>query len=128
MYTCVGLCTSCFPSFLFQCDIRFNGNTKYPTPSGRATDNKIGKGGNGFVFIMFHERKQYAVKKVLFKFYMSLIVLAFLLCLQTVYRPNEVNVHAALKHENILPLLAVLMGDRHERHSSLLPFHAKNGL
>ncbi|XP_065897065.1 serine/threonine-protein kinase pakF-like isoform X3 [Dysidea avara] len=84
---------------IFTCDIRFNGNTKYPTPSGRATDNKIGKGGNGFVFIMFHERKQYAVKK-------------------TVYRPNEVNVHAALKHENILPLLAVLMGDRHERHSS----------
>ena len=59
-----------FP-FLFQCDIRFNGNTKYPTPSGRATDNKIGKGGNGFVFIMFHERKQYAVKKVFFKFCMS---------------------------------------------------------
>ena len=26
--------------------------------------NKIGKGGNGFVFTMYHERKQFAVKKV----------------------------------------------------------------
>ena len=42
----------------------------------------------------------------------------FFCCVQTVYRPNEVNVHAALKHENVLPLLAVLMGERHERHSS----------
>ena len=29
------------------------------------------------------------------------------------YRPNEVNVHSALKHKNILPLLAVLMGEQH---------------
>ena len=27
------------------------------------------------------------------------------------------NVHSALKHENILPLLAVLMGGKHEHHS-----------
>ena len=33
------------------------------------------------------------------------------------YRPNEINVHAALKHENILPLVAVLMGEKYERHS-----------
>ena len=33
------------------------------------------------------------------------------------YRPNEINVHSALKHENILPLVAVLMGEKHERHS-----------
>ena len=33
-------------------------------PNGRAVSNKIGKGGNGFVFTMYHERKQYAVKKV----------------------------------------------------------------
>ena len=26
--------------------------------------SKIGKGGNGFVFTMYHDRKQYAVKKV----------------------------------------------------------------
>ena len=37
---------------------------------------------------------------------------------QTVYRANEVNVHAALRHENILPLVAVLMGERHEHHKS----------
>ena len=37
--------------------------------------------------------------------------------LQTVYRSNEVNVHSALNHKNILPLLAVVMGERHERHS-----------
>jgi len=28
-----------------------------------------------------------------------------------------VNVHATLRHENILPLVAVLMGERHEHHS-----------
>jgi len=33
-------------------------------PNGKATDAKIGKGGNGFVFTIYHERKQYAVKKV----------------------------------------------------------------
>jgi len=37
--------------------------------------------------------------------------------LQTVYRSNEVNVHSALNHKNVLPLLAVLMGERHEHHS-----------
>ena len=44
-------------------------------------------------------------------------LLNFGLVLQTVYRSNEVNVHSALRHENILTLLAVLMGERHERHS-----------
>ena len=34
------------------------------------------------------------------------------------YRPNEINVHSALNHENIIPLVAVLMGEKHERHSS----------
>ena len=37
---------------------------KYPLPSRRAVENKIGKGGNGFVFVINHEQKQYAVKKV----------------------------------------------------------------
>ena len=37
---------------------------------------------------------------------------------QTVCRANEVNVHAALRQENILPLVAVLMGERHEYHKS----------
>ena len=83
---------------IYTCDERFHGTIKYPLPTGKATDSKIGKGGNGFVFTIYHERKQYAVKK-------------------TVYRSNEVNVHAALRHENILPLLSVLMGERHERHS-----------
>ena len=36
------------------------------------------------------------------------------------YRSNEVNVHSALNHENILPLLAVLMGEKHERHAGRL--------
>ena len=35
---------------------------------------------------------------------------------QTVYRANEIDVHSALKHKNSLPLLAVLMGEKHERH------------
>ena len=33
------------------------------------------------------------------------------------YRPNEVNVHSSLSHVNILPLLAVLMGEKHETHA-----------
>jgi len=33
-------------------------------PAGKAVNSKIGKGGNGFVFTMYHDRKQYAVKKV----------------------------------------------------------------
>ncbi|XP_065897039.1 uncharacterized protein [Dysidea avara] len=85
--------------FAFTCSKFFRGKMKYPIPSGRANDNKIGKGGNGFVFTMYHERRQYAVKK-------------------TVYRSNEVNVHSSLRHENIIPLVAVLMGERHERHVS----------
>ena len=50
---------------LLQCSKIFSGKMKYPIPSGKATDNKIGKGGNGFVFTMYHERRQYAVKKVI---------------------------------------------------------------
>ncbi|XP_065897041.1 uncharacterized protein [Dysidea avara] len=84
---------------IYTCDGNFSGNVKYPLPSGKAVNSKIGKGGNGFVFTIYHQRKQYAVKK-------------------TVYRANEVNVHAALRHENILPLVAVLMGERHEHHTS----------
>ena len=34
-------------------------------------------------------------------------------CQQTVYQRGEVKVHSALKHKNILPLLAVLMGKKH---------------
>ena len=37
---------------------------KYPLPSGKATDSKIGKGGNGFVFTIYHRKKKYAAKKV----------------------------------------------------------------
>ena len=38
--------------------------------------------------------------------------------LQTVYRPNEINVRSALKHENtILPHVAVLMGEKYKHHS-----------
>ena len=37
--------------------------------------------------------------------------------IQTVYRSNEVKVHSALNHKNILALAAVLMGEKHERHS-----------
>ena len=52
------------------------------------------------------------------KRYLTVLAIAMYNCYyQTVYRSNEVNVHSALKHENILPLLAVLIGDRHERHS-----------
>ena len=36
------------------------------------------------------------------------------------HRSNEVNVHSALSHENVLPLLAVLMGEKHETHSGRL--------
>jgi len=37
---------------------------KYPLPTEKTTVSKIGKGGNGFVFTLYHEKKQYAVKKV----------------------------------------------------------------
>jgi len=49
----------------FQSDLtRFTGNIKYPLPSRKATAVKLGKGGNGFVFAIFHNGKEYAVKKV----------------------------------------------------------------
>jgi len=38
---------------------------KYPLPSRKATAVKLGKGGNGFVFAIFHNGKEYAVKKVI---------------------------------------------------------------
>ena len=40
------------------------GDIKYPLPGRKATAVKIGKGGNGFVFSIFHNSKEYAVKKV----------------------------------------------------------------
>ena len=83
---------------IYTRDRRFNIRTKYPLPNKKAMEGKIGKGGNGFVFTMYHERKQYAVKK-------------------TVYRSNEVNVHSSLNHKNILPLAAVLMGEKHEQEA-----------
>ena len=43
--------------------------------------------------------------------------MAIVILQQTVYRPNEVNIHSALRHVNILPLLAVLMGTKHEKYS-----------
>jgi len=36
---------------------------KYPLPTRKATDNRIGKGGNRFVFSLIHERREYAVKR-----------------------------------------------------------------
>ena len=48
-----------------QCDGSFRGDTKYPLPSGKATNSKIGRGGNGFVFTIYHGKKQYAVKQVI---------------------------------------------------------------
>jgi len=38
---------------------------KYPLPTRKATNNRIGKGGNGLVFILFHGGREYAVKKVI---------------------------------------------------------------
>ena len=50
---------------IVQSDLtRFTGNIKYPLPSRKATAIKLGKGGNGFVFAIFHNGKEYAVKKV----------------------------------------------------------------
>ena len=37
---------------------------KYPLPNRKATTSKIGRGGNGFVFTIYHGKKQYAVKQV----------------------------------------------------------------
>jgi len=37
---------------------------KYPLPSKKAVALKVGKGGNGIVFLIFHSGKEYAVKKV----------------------------------------------------------------
>ncbi len=82
---------------IYTQDANFSGEFKYPIPSGNTLKLRIGDGGNGFVSVIYHAGKQYAVKK-------------------TVYRSNEINVHTALqKNNNILPLLAVLMGDEHER-------------
>ena len=83
---------------IYTCSKHFAGNIKYPLPTAKATNAKIGKGGNGFVFTMYHEKKEYAVKK-------------------TVYRSNEVNVHGALTHRNIIKLFAVMTGEKHERHA-----------
>ena len=83
---------------IYTCSKHFAGNIKYPLPKAKATNAKIGKGGNGFVFTMYHENKEYAVK-------------------QTVYRSNEVNIHGALTHRNIIKLFAVMMGKKHERHA-----------
>ena len=43
---------------------RFTGNMKYPLLSRKATAIKLAKGGNGFVFAIFHNGKEYAVKNV----------------------------------------------------------------
>ena len=51
-------------SLIVQCDRRFRGDMKYPLPNERAATSKIGKGGNGSVFIIYHEKKQFAVKQV----------------------------------------------------------------
>ena len=87
------------PGFVvFSSDLtRFVGNIKYPLPSRKATAVKLGKGGNGFVFAIFHNGKEYAVKK-------------------TVYRPNEIRVHSQLAHPNLINLDAVLIGEEHENH------------
>ncbi len=83
---------------VFSSDLgRFSGNTKYPLPGPKATIEKIGKGGNGFVFAIFHNGKEFAVKK-------------------TIYRPNEIRVHSQLAHINLVNLEAVLLGDEHEKH------------
>ena len=47
------------------------------------------------------------------------------LILQTVYRANEINVHAVLKYENIFPLMAALMGEKHERQFYCFHFMPK---
>jgi len=56
---------------------------KYPLPSKKATAIKLGKGGNGFVFLMFHSGKEYAVKKVWKKLYV-------VVCVKIIYtKPEE---------------------------------------
>ena len=40
------------------------------------------------------------------------------------YRSNEINVHSALEHKSILPLMAILMGENHEcHHGKFYCFH-----
>ncbi len=82
---------------VFSSDLtRFSGGMKYPLPNKKAMANRIGKGGNGFVFTIFHNGKEYAVKK-------------------TVYRKNEFELHSNLNHANLVNLDAALIGDRHEK-------------
>ena len=50
--------------YSLQRDRRFRGDIRYPLPAEKATVARIGKGGNGFVFTLYHEKRQYAVKKV----------------------------------------------------------------
>ena len=66
---CELYCSYCLVHLLvilyLQSDLtRFTGSIKYPLPSRKATAVKLGKGGNGFVFAIFHNGKEYAVKKV----------------------------------------------------------------
>ena len=55
---------SVYGNVSLQCDRRFRGDIKYPLPNEKAATSKIGKGGNGSVFIIYHEKKQFAVKQV----------------------------------------------------------------
>ena len=64
MYTCLQ-----YGYLYMQCDRSFCGDIKYPLPSEKATNSKIGRGGNGFVFIIYHGKKEYAVKQVFIYLY-----------------------------------------------------------
>jgi serine/threonine protein kinase len=67
-------------------------NTVLPVPSEDALKDSIGKGGNGTVTYIYHKRREFAVKK-------------------THFRSGEVDILHSLDHKNIVPLIAVMMGE-----------------
>ena len=56
-YVTVTVCNVISVHMIIVCsmieDVMTNRGIKYPLPNGRAVSNKIGKGGNGFVFTMY---------------------------------------------------------------------------
>ena len=83
-------------SVYYSTDSNFSKEKSYEDLVSCKHYSLLGKGRYGRVVKVFHEQKEYAMKK-------------------TRFRELEIEIHAALKHKNIIPLLAVIYGDHEER-------------
>ena len=83
-------------SVYYSTDSNFSKGKSYQDLVSYKCYCSLGKGGQGSVVKVFHEQKEYAMKK-------------------TKFRELEIEIHAELKHENIIPLLAVIYGEHEER-------------